>query len=184
MLNLQLNTLTDTGARAALRSSQNRVRSIAALHQHLYHLALGEGATFDEMAHGLAHRLRECYDVPEGQVALNLQIAGGVIQQEWMMPLTLILNETLSNAFEHAFPNGQHGTVSVRLSLGDGTGEFEVSDDGVGLPEGFDPAMSPGLGLKILGVFADQMHGELRLTGSPGQGTKFNLRFPMAYVDN
>ena len=101
------------------------------------------------------------------------------------MPLALILNETLSNAFEHAFPHARKGTVTVRLTLGDdGMGEFEVSDDGIGLSEGFAPAIAPGLGLKILGVFADQMRGQLRLSGEPGQGTKFNLRFPMAYVDN
>ena len=184
MLNLQLNALTDQGARAALRSSQNRVRSIAALHQHLYQLALGEGPGFDEFARGLSQRLRECYEVPEEQVGLRLQIDGGQLQQEWMMPLALILNETLSNAFEHAFPASRRGTVTVRLELNDGVGEFDVSDDGVGLPDGFDPVIAPGLGLKILGVFADQMRGELRLSGAPEGGTKFNLRFPMASVDN
>lgn len=100
------------------------------------------------------------------------------------MPLALILNETLSNAFEHAFPSGRSGSVTVRLALNEGIGEFEVRDDGVGLPEGFDPAIAPGLGLKILGVFAEQMRGELRLTGEPGKGTRFNLRFPMAHLDN
>lgn len=184
MLNLQLNSMADQGARAALRSSQNRVRSIAALHQHLYQLALGEGPGFDEFAAGLSQRLRECYDVPEQQVALRLEITAAHLQQEWMMPLALILNETLSNAFEHAFPSHRQGAVTVRLTLEGGTGEFEVSDDGVGLPEGFDPAIAPGLGLKILGVFADQMRGELRLSGTPEGGTKFNLRFPMAHVDN
>lgn len=185
MLNLQLNSLVDQDARSALRSSQNRVRSIAALHQHLYQLALGEGPGFDDFARGLSQRLRECYEVPEDQVALHLDITTAHLQQEWMMPLALILNETLSNAFEHAFPDGRKGSVTVRLTLGeDGMGEFEVSDNGIGLPDGFDPAIAPGLGLKILGVFADQMRGQLKLSGEPGQGTKFNLRFPMAYVDN
>lgn len=185
MLNLQMNSLCDEGARSALRSSQNRVRSIAALHQHLYQLALGEGPGFDDFARGLSQRLRECYEVHEDHVALNLDITAAHLQQEWMMPLALILNETLSNAFEHAFPSGRQGHVNVRLMLGDdGVGEFEVSDDGIGLPDGFDPAIAPGLGLKILGVFADQMRGQLRLSGEPGLGTKFNLRFPMAHPDN
>jgi PAS domain S-box-containing protein len=184
MLNLQLNSLIDEGARSALRSSQNRVRSIAALHQHLHQLVLGEGPGFEEFAKGLADRLRECYEVPAEQVAVHFQIAPGNLQQEWMMPLALILNETLSNAFEHAFPNGRRGWVAVRLSLDDGKGEFEVSDNGIGLPAGFDTATAPGLGLKILGVFVEQMRGELRLSGEPERGTKFNLRFPMADIDN
>ncbi len=184
MLNLQLNTLTDQQARIALRSSQNRVRSIAALHQLLYQFTLGEGTGFADFAQGLAQRLRECYEAPEDRIAQRWDISPAPVQQEWLMPLALILNETLSNAFEHAFPAGRSGTVNVRLRIEGDQGEFEVADDGIGPPEGFDPVISPGLGLKILGVFADQMHGELRLSGEPGKGTKFNLRFPMAHIDN
>lgn len=184
MLNLQLNAMADSGARSALRASQNRVRSIAALHQHLYQLALGEGPSFEEFANGLIQRLRECYEVPESQVALDLHISGGPIQQELLMPLALILNETLSNSFEHGYPQGRRGRITVQLTMSEDGGEFEVNDNGVGLPDGFDPAMAPGLGLKILGVFAEQMRGELRISGEKDQGTKFNLRFPMAHVDN
>lgn len=184
MLNLQINTMTDATARSALRSSQNRVRSIASLHQHLYQLALGESQDFAEFAQGLIQRLREAYDVAEERVPLTLALDTANIQQEWLMPLALILNETISNAFEHAFPAGRGGKLAVHLSLTGPAGVFEIADDGVGLPEGFNPTIAPGLGLKILGVFAEQMGGELALTGAPDQGTKFNLRFPIAYADN
>jgi PAS domain S-box-containing protein len=184
MLNLQMNTLTDQPARDVLRSSQNRVRSIAALHQHLYQLVLDEGPDFAEFARGLAERLRECYDVSEEQVSLTLDISSGALDHEWMMPLALILNETLSNAFEYAFPEGRKGAIRVRLTLENGIGEFIVGDNGIGLPENFDSATASGLGLKILGVFAEQMRGELRLSGVPNGGTEFNLRFPMAHIDN
>ena len=184
MLNLQMNSLSDQPARDILRSSQNRVRSIAALHQYLYQLVLEDGSDFGDFARGLAERLRECYAVTEEQVALTLEISPGLLDHEWMMPLALILNETLSNAFEHAFPEGRQGAIDVRLSFQDGQGQFFVRDNGIGLPEGFDPSAASGLGLKILGVFAEQMKGELKLTGNPEAGTEFNLRFPMAHVDN
>ena len=184
MLNLQMNSLSDQPARDILRSSQNRVRSIAALHQYLYQLVLEDGSDFGDFANGLALRLRECYAVTEEQVALTLEISPGLLDHEWMMPLALILNETLSNAFEHAFPQGRQGAIDVRLTFQDGVGQFLVRDNGVGLPEGFDPSSASGLGLKILGVFADQMKGELQFTGQPDAGTQFNLRFPMAHVDN
>jgi two-component sensor histidine kinase len=105
--------------------------------------------------------------VTEEQVALTLEISPGLLDHEWMMPLALILNETLSNAFEHAFPEGRQGAIDVRLTFQDGMGQFLVRDNGVGLPEGFDPSSASGLGLKILGVFADQMKGELQFTGQP-----------------
>jgi len=184
MLNLQMNSLADQPARDVLRSSQNRVRSIAALHQHLYQLVLDEGPDFADFARGLAQRLRECYAVPEEQVSLTLDITSAPLDHEWMMPLALILNETLSNAFEYAFPDGRNGAIRVRLTLEDGVGEFVVSDNGAGLPENFDSATASGLGLKILGVFAEQMRGELRLSGALNNGTEFNLRFPMAHIDN
>ena len=184
MLNLQMNAMGDSAAKSALRSSQNRVRSIAALHQHLYQLALGETRDFAGFAQELIRRLREAYEVADDRVSLRLDLDAAAIQQEWMMPLALILNETISNAFEHAFPGNRTGQVIVKLSLAGDMGEFAVSDDGVGLQEGFNPSIVPGLGLKILGVFAEQMRGELTLTGAPGKGAQFNLRFPIASADN
>lgn len=183
LLNLESNTLTDAVARSALRSSQNRVRAIAELHQHLYQIALGTSESFAVFADGLVQRLRECYDVSSDRVTVRLDLEEGNIQQEWLMPLALTLNETLSNAFEHAFPAGRAGAVRVRLTFTEQGGLLVISDNGVGLPAGFTASASPGLGLKILAVFAEQMRGQFSLGASNSGGTEIQLRFPIAYAD-
>jgi|JI6StandDraft_1071083.scaffolds.fasta_scaffold01866_4 PAS domain S-box-containing protein len=179
LLNLESNTITETSARNALRSSQNRVRSIADLHQHLYQIAVGSSDSFCDFAVGLLVRLRECYAMPSDRIPVHFDLEAGAIQQEWLMPLALTLNETLSNCFEHAFPDGRSGEVHVSLRYSDDTGELIVTDNGIGLTENATPTPATGLGLKILAVFAEQMRGQLLIT-RPGQGgTEIRLKFPM-----
>ena len=179
MLNLQISTLQHADARDALRSSQNRVRSIAALHQHLYQLASGETANFTEFTSGLVDHLRECYDANPDRVKIDLRLSDAEIPEEWLMPLALSLNEMISNALKHAFPNGRSGHLGVYLSWNDERGELAVEDDGIGLAEDFDGLQTNGLGLKILRVFAGQLGGEVVVNRDPGQGAKFTLRFPL-----
>jgi PAS domain S-box-containing protein len=180
LLNMQINGVSDQDARNALRSSQNRVRAIAALHQHLYQIALGKGDTFSDFSRDLVAHLRECYEVQSDQIKVHLEVQEGPIEQEWLMPLALTLNEALSNCFEHAYPHGRQGQITAMLSYTQGGGELVIRDDGVGLPAEFHPGEGSGLGLKILAVFADQMRGQLFVQGSPDQGTEIKLRFPLA----
>jgi two-component sensor histidine kinase len=179
LLNMQINGVSDQDARDALRSSQNRVRAIAALHQHLYLLALGKADTFSDFTLSLVAHLRECYEVTTEQISVRLEIQEGPVLPEWLMPLALTLNEALSNSFEHAFPHGRQGQIVATLSYTEESGELTVRDDGVGLPTEFHPGEGGGLGLKILAVFADQMRGQLFVQGSPDCGTEVRLRFPL-----
>jgi PAS domain S-box-containing protein len=180
MLNLQMSTLHNDEARDALRSSQNRVRSIAALHQHLFQLATGAAADFKAFAAGLITHLRECYQVDEERVSLDLAIPDRPVPEEWLMPLALTLNEMVSNAFKHAFPGRREGSIRVALSWQEHEGELSVVDNGVGMPADFTHHDSPGLGLKILRVFAGQIGGQVKIHGGSGEGTVFQLVFPVA----
>ena len=181
LLNLQSNTLDDESAREALRTSQNRVRAIAALHQHLYQLALGQQPGLQDFVQDLVMRLRECYDLPESSLTVSVDVGQHRLREEWFMPVALILNEALSNAFKHGGP----GAVQIRLFAGsDDYMHLTVQDAGPGLPEHFDSSASLGLGLKIIGVFADQMHGRISIENIKSVGMLFDLRFPMGCVDN
>jgi len=183
LLNMQINGVSDQNAREALRSSQNRVRAIAALHQHLYQIALGRGDTFSDFTRDLVSHLRECYATTADQISVRLEIQEGPVQPEWLMPLALTLNEALSNAFEHAFLHGRQGQITATLGYVQSCGELTITDDGLGLPTGFNPSEAPGLGLKILAVFAEQMRGQLFVQGSPDVGTEVKLRFPLANAE-
>ena len=183
LLNLESNSIIDPIARGALRSSQNRVRSIADLHQHLYQVALGTDDDFREFAEVLLQRLRDCYGVKPERIQVHLDLETGTIQQEWLMPLALTLNETLSNCFEHAFPDGRTGEIQISLRYSGEIGELTVTDNGIGLSKSVRPGSSSGLGLKILAVFAEQMRGQLQLSRPELGGTEIRLRFPIASSD-
>lgn len=183
LLNMQINGVSDQDARNALRSSQNRVRAIAALHQHLYQIALGKGDTFSDFTRDLVSHLRQCYEVAAEQISVRLEIQEGPVLPEWLMPLALTLNEALSNCFEHAYPHGRQGQITATLSYTEESGELTVRDDGLGLPPDFHPGEGTGLGLKILAVFADQMRGQLFVQGSPDQGAEVRLRFPLVVTE-
>jgi len=181
LLNLQSNTLDDESAREALRTSQNRVRAVAALHQHLYQLALGQEQGLQEFVEDLVARLRDCYDLPEPKLKVAVEVGQFRLREEWFMPVALILNEALSNAFKHGGP----GAVQVRLFEGsDDFMHLTVQDAGPGMPEDFDSTASLGLGLKIIGVFAEQMQGCISIENIKSVGMLFDLRFPMGCVDN
>lgn len=183
LLNLQGNSVEDEATRALLRSSQNRVRAIAALHQHLYEMQLGHSLSLTDFAEELVVRLRECFEVGEDRVKVELNLSYPKIRDEWLMPIALILNEALSNAFKHAFPDARCGTIRASLSVEPDGAHLRVEDDGVGLPEGFGSPGTMGLGLKVLGVFADQMHGQTSLKNIIDHGLRFDLRFPITCVD-
>ncbi|MGV3659542.1 MAG: PAS domain-containing protein [Prosthecobacter sp.] len=183
LLNMQINGVADQDARNALRSSQNRVRAIAALHQHLYQIALGKGDTFSDFTRELVLHLRECYETTAEQVTVRLEIQEGPVQPEWLMPLALTLNEALSNCFEHAFPHGRRGQITATLACVQSSGELTVTDDGIGLAGDFRPDEGPGLGLKILAVFAEQMRGQLFVQGTADAGTEIKLRFPLVSAE-
>ncbi len=183
LLNLQSNSVEDESVRSLLRSSQNRVRAIAALHQHLYEMQIGQALNLTDFAKELVSRLRECFDADETRVKVELNLASPRIRDEWLMPVALILNEALSNAFKHAFPDGRRGTIRASLSVeGDGT-HLRVDDDGVGLPSSFGGPGTMGLGLKVLGVFADQLRGQTSLKNIVNGGLRFDLLFPITCVD-
>ncbi len=184
LLNLQSNSLDDASARQALRSSQNRVRAIASLHQHLYQLSLGGELSLQQFTSELVDRLRECYDTPADRVAVTVALDQCEVRDEWHMPLALILNEAISNAFKHAFADGRHGSIEVRLTNIAGEVHLTIQDDGVGLGANFDNTLSPGLGMKVIGVFAEQMKGQVSMENITGRGLIFDLRFPIGCVDN
>lgn len=183
LLNLQSNSLDQESVRHALRSSQNRVRAIAALHQHLYQMALGQEVPFEKFVEGVVARLRDCYQVPEAQVKVVIDLEDLKLREEWVMPVALIVNEAVSNCFKHAFADGRLGNLEICLRRQGGEVQLRVKDDGVGLSAGFESDRDDGLGFKVIGVFADQMGGQFSVENIASSGVAFDLQFPITCVD-
>lgn len=95
---------------------------------------------------------------------------------ETAIPLGLIVNELISNAYKHGYPGGRKGEIVLRLkALENNAVELEVRDDGVGLPEEFEPRKVASLGMQLVVSLAQQLDSKLEIDSK--QGARFALRF-------
>jgi PAS domain S-box-containing protein len=174
LLALQSSALRDEALRALLDESQNRVRAMAMVHEQLYQSK--DLAQLDMSAHlrslcalvAQSHRSRV--------TATIVTPAAALVPLDTAVPLGIVINELLSNAYKHAFPEDAPGNVSVACSWEDGSLVLCVEDDGVGLRDDFDSASAKTLGLRIVRGLVDQLGGELEFRRE--HGTKVTVRVP------
>ncbi len=179
LLALQANATKDPVTRRLLTESRDRVRSMGLIHEKLYQSGNERGMSFSAYVSDLAAHLRHSYTGSSDAIAVKLDVQDIALDMDSSVPCGLIINELLSNALNHAFTDGRTGTISVRLrEQPQGTVELTVSDDGQGLPRGFDIRSTPSLGLRIVGSLVAQLKGTIS-TG-PGPGAAFTVTFPLA----
>jgi two-component sensor histidine kinase len=181
LLRLQARRIGSASGRAALEEAVRRVGAIAVVHETLSQ-TYEEEVAFDEVADQLLGLVSEV-GAQAGAVRLRRTGSFGTIGSDVATPLAMILTEVLQNAMEHAFAEGSAGTVEVRAVNAEGRLEVKVTDDGVGLPVGFDPASSSSLGLSIVRTLVGELGGTLRIarrdeSGEPAPGTVVELSLP------
>ncbi|HSY38505.1 MAG TPA: histidine kinase dimerization/phosphoacceptor domain -containing protein [Polyangia bacterium] len=176
LLNLQARYLPDPAARAIFSQSQNRVQSIALVHERLYESADLSHVDFGKYLAVLLDNVFDTYDAA-GRGIVNVIDVGDVhLTVDVAIPCGLIVNELVTNAIKHAFPNGRTGEIRVSLSESpEGTLNLSVQDDGVGIPAGVDPRHTVSLGLDLVVTFAEQLNAEVTITRT--NGTCFGFRF-------
>jgi PAS domain S-box-containing protein len=169
LLNLQAEQTGDPAARAVLVETQGRVRSIALLHETLHHFGDLEQVDLAAYAETLvAHLLHSVSKDPE-LIRIDCRATPLRLHIDQAIPCGLIINELVMNCLKHAFPDGRRGVVSVDLEIREPkTACLRVTDDGVGLPAGFDPARVQTLGLQLVGDLVGQLGGKLRFGNGPG----------------
>ena len=177
LLALQAGAAADPRTRSMLRESQDRVRSMALIHEKLYQTGAERGVSFAEYARDLAAHLRHSWAGESGPVEVEVDVEEVSLDMDISVPCGLIINELLSNALKHAFPQGRSGRVRLGLHrAGADTLVLSVSDNGVGFPPGIDVREPRTLGLRIVNILAAQIRATLELV--PGEGTTITLSFP------
>ena len=177
LITMQLRTLASGASRDALEECRTRVQAIALIHEKLYQSQDYARVPFSEYARGLASSVFEATGVASERVVLQLAVADVALAVDKAIPCGLILNELITNALKHGFPGGRSGTIRVDLTPFDGSGlRLVVSDDGVGLPAGFDVEKSESLGLQLVRMLARQLDAGLEV--DPRHGTTFRLTVP------
>jgi len=179
LLRMQARRLTDPSAQAALQESVRRVTSIALVHETLS-LSLDEDVAFDGVADKV---LSMCADIASAGATVEVRRSGsfGTLPAEVATPLSMVLTELVQNAVEHAYPDGRTGLIEV-AAVRDRDGlSVEVRDAGTGLPDGFDLATSPRLGLQIVrALVSGDLRGTLALRPRATGGTSALLSVPLA----
>jgi PAS domain S-box-containing protein len=177
LINMQVRSLGDDASRDALHECQRRVQAMALIHEKLYQSKDYARVPFSEHARSLADSVFHATGVsPEG-VSLDLDIQDVALAVDTAIPCGLILNELITNALKHAFPDGRCGTIRVELARTPG-GEVRlaVGDNGVGLPPGVSVHDSPSLGLHLVRMLARQLDARLEVEAT--RGTCFRLTIP------
>ncbi len=135
LLNLQASRVADRQAQDVLRDSQNRVRSMALVHEKLYRSPDLARIDLAEYTRSLVSQLRRTYTEEAGRIALRVEAAGCQVGIDTSIACGLILNELVSNALKHAFPGDRAGEIVVELqAAGPERRVLRVADDGVGFP--------------------------------------------------
>lgn len=173
LLSLQSRQAKDRETMDLFRESENRTRSMVLIHERLYRSEDLKNIDLAEYLGRLASEIFRSYSA-DSRIRLKLEIDELKVDVETAVPLGLIVNELLTNAVKHAFPDGE-GTVTVSLRKRNGTVTLEVSDDGAGFPEDIDWESSPSLGLQLVRSLTEQIDGKVEMISDGG--TTFRITF-------
>jgi two-component sensor histidine kinase len=177
LLSMKADGATNAEARRVLEESQQRVYSMALIHEHLYGNGHLGRINFAEYARHLVRRLHTACAGDPDRIAIELNLDPIELEIERAVPCGLILNELLTNAFKYAFRDRLDGRIAVSFHESTtGTLQLTVEDDGVGLPAGgLDRRNQDSLGLRIVQLLTRQLDG--KLTEEPSAGTRIVLEF-------
>ena len=176
LLDMQARNAKDKDVKDALSESMNRIMAMSLIHSQLY-----EGSDLSEINMKMfVNRLLgqlQIYQVGDTRIAHVIQVDDYPFPIAVAVPVGLVINELLSNALKHAFEGRDEGRIEVILTASEsGMINLRVSDDGVGLPPGFDINKSKTLGLRLVKIITeDQLRGTLEVTGE--EGATFNIEF-------
>ncbi len=181
LLSLQVKQMKDVTSREALRESQNRVMSIALVHEKLYQSKSFAEIDYYDYLTKIAENLLQSYGIPKGKIHIEIHAEKIVLPISKAIPVSLIINELISNSIKYAFPNDRRGTVLVELRKAGDRYTLVVRDDGIGIPEGIDLDHLETLGLQLVDSLVGQILGTIILNRT--KGTEFKIDFTIEPVE-
>ena len=175
LINLQAKNVKHEETAALLKQSADRVKAMALIHEKLYQSKDLTRIDFNEYIRSLVNHLLFGYGAPPGKINLNMKIDNIFLDVDTAIPCGLIINELLSNALKHAFPDDRHGEISISFTQDQGEFILIIADNGIGFPPGLDFKNSSSLGLQLVATLTNQLMGHMTL--DPADGSVFTLRF-------
>ncbi len=179
--------IEDSEVLEAFRESQDRVISMALIHEELHKSEGLDTLNFSPYIEELARNLFLTYRLGNTDVSLNMDLEENIfLDMDTAVPVGIIVNEIVSNSLKHAFPGRDKGEIRIKFRREEnGENKKEgnkstcftliISDNGVGIPESLDIEDLDSLGMQLITTLVDQLDGELELKSN--SGTEFAIRF-------
>lgn len=176
LLDLQSERIEEERILNLFTDSQNRIQAMALIHEQLYQSHTFGKVEFSEYIYRLISNLSFSYSNRMQLLQPIIQAETIYINLDTAVPCGLLINELVTNAFKHAFPDGRSGKINIQLYQDEQEKlHLKIADDGIGLPTEIDWKNSASLGLKLVSILAKQL--KATITFDKGRGTNIHLVF-------
>lgn len=179
ILNLQSSYVSDEYALTLLKESQNRIKTMAYIHESLYQNKSFTSVNFSDYVKTLVNNIVQTYSYSADKIQLELNIEPIMLSLDSSIPAGLIINELITNAIKHAFPLGRPGLITFNLRCQNNFVILELKDNGVGFAEGVDFENSHSLGLQLVNTLTEQIEGQIKFKSGKNIGTEVIVTFKM-----
>ena len=175
LLALQSEQITDRKVRDAMQKSQHRVHSMSMIHQKLYQ---GKSLSVIEMKDyftNLSNYIIDTFDA-QNRISVDCDMQKLELDVDMAVPIGLIVNELLTNSMKYAFPNGEKGSVTIRLAEKNEHLLLEVNDNGIGKPLSTGNNEGTGFGTQLISLLTRQLEGKMSLEVKDGTSVSFEFQ--------
>jgi PAS domain S-box-containing protein len=175
ILNLQRGYIQDEGTLNIVRECQDRIKSMAFIHENLYQSVDLAEINFPEYLQNLCNNLKYSYMTPDRNISLDFDFEDISLSLDSAIPCGLIVNELVSNCFKYAFKDSKRGNIKISLAKKNNKTILIVHDSGIGLPKDLNIETNDSLGLQLVLTLVDQIDGKIKYEYT--NGSKFTINF-------
>ncbi len=169
LLNIQSEHIQDENVLSSIQEGQSRVQAMSLIHQNLYQSEHLNNVDIQNYVQQLVVYLSEMFAGQSKNIQVKVDAPGINFDIDTAIPLGLIINELVSNAYKYAFEKHSPGKISISIKPNAGAGyELEIRDDGKGMPADINPDKSNSLGLKLVKILSRQLRGTFSFKSDKG----------------
>jgi two-component sensor histidine kinase len=184
LLFLQRKQISDPAIRTLFQESENRVFSIALVHEKLYRSKDLSNVDIQDHFQTMGDYLLSTFGTESGRITLDIHAEGVFLPIDKAVPISLITNELLTNSLKHAFPGQRKGMVRISLTQENGTWRYLCYDDGIGFPPGLDFKNTESLGMQLVNGLVRQILGTITMQREEGTGFEIVFKREIDTEDN
>lgn len=178
LLNLQAEYTQDERLFEIFGETQNRIRTMALIHEKLFKSKSMSAVDFGNYLHSLVSDLINFYSIDRRKIQIHQSIDTMKLDITKAIPCGLIVNELITNAFKYAFPDNREGSIWLTVkAVGENSAEIQVKDNGIGVNSDLDINTTQTMGLRIVRILTEQLQGSIQL--DLDQGVCFTLSFKL-----